>query len=270
MRVISTPKKRFGQHFLHDRHVVERIIRAFSPRSGEQIVEIGPGRGALTGALLAHSLHLHAVELDRDLLTQLQATYGAYSGFCLHQGDALHFDFSRLVAPEKTDAKLRLIGNLPYNISTPLLFHLLDQSRCIHNMVFMLQKEVVDRLCAPPGGKEYGRLSVMIQWRCQVEKLFDVPPGAFTPPPKVISSVVRLTPYDQPLVSVHDAAVFAEVVRCAFSQRRKTLRNTLKELIAPDTMQKLGIDPIRRAETLTLAEFAMLANAVDKGAGSGG
>lgn len=250
-------KKRFGQHFLHDRHVISQIVAAFSPKPDEQVVEIGPGTGVLTRALLEKLDHLYAVELDRDLAARLHTEF-APERFTLHSADALKFDFCRL-AP--SDRKLRLIGNLPYNISTPLLFHLLDQAGCIQDMLFMLQKEVVDRMCAAPGGKDYGRLSVMIQYRCAVEKLFDVAPGAFTPPPKVDSSVARLVPHTTPPVTVNDPEKFARLVQAAFTSRRKVLRNTLKDWLRADEMQALGIDPIRRAETLSLAEFAALSNA---------
>jgi 16S rRNA (adenine1518-N6/adenine1519-N6)-dimethyltransferase len=252
------PKKRFGQHFLHDRGIVQRILDAFNPQPGETLVEIGPGPGALTRPLLERSTPLHVVELDRDLAARLRSDFPPEQ-LVVHEADALRFDFCSLIS---TSGKLRLIGNLPYNISTPLLFHLLDQGACIQDMLFMLQKEVVDRLAAAPGGKDYGRLSVMIQWRLRVEKLFDVRPGAFTPPPKVDSSVVRLVPHAVPPIQVRDANVFAHVVRAAFAQRRKTLRNNLKGLMSSDQLAALGIDPQRRAETLTLAEFAALANAL--------
>lgn len=252
------PKKRFGQHFLHDRAIVQRILDAFDPQPDQTIVEIGPGPGALTGPLLGRIERMHAVELDRDLAAQLRAHYPP-AQLVLHEADALRFDFCAL-APAA--GNLRVIGNLPYNISTPLLFHLLEQERCIHDMLFMLQKEVVTRMAAAPGGKDYGRLSVMLQWRLRVEKLFDVRPGAFTPPPKVDSAVVRLTPHRMPPVAVHDAAVFARVVQAAFAQRRKTLRNNLKGVLEAEALAALGIDPQRRAETLTLLEFSVLANAL--------
>jgi len=272
------PKKRFGQHFLHDRGIVQRILDAFDPQPGETLVEIGPGPGALTRPLLERGAPLHVVELDRDLAAQLRTEF-APDRLLVHEADALKFDFCALAphtdvpVPRATGGqerppggKLRLIGNLPYNISTPLLFRLLEQERCIHDMLFMLQKEVVDRMAAPPGGKDYGRLSVMIQWRLRVEKLFDVRPGAFTPPPKVDSSVVRLVPHTRPPIQVHDADAFARVVQAAFAQRRKTLRNNLKGLLAAGALEALGIDPQRRAETLTLAEFAALANALPSAA----
>ena len=252
------PKKRFGQHFLHDRGIVQRILDAFDPQPGETLVEIGPGPGALTRPLLERCTPLHVVELDRDLAARLRADFPP-AQLAVHEADALKFDFCSLVPAGRT---LRIIGNLPYNISTPLLFHLLEQRHCISDMLFMLQKEVVDRMAATPGSKDYGRLSVMLQWQLRVEKLFDVRPGAFTPPPKVDSSVVRLVPHATAPIQVRDADAFAHVVRAAFAQRRKTLRNNLKGLMTAETLESLGIDPQRRAETLTLVEFAALANAL--------
>ena len=252
------PRKRFGQHFLHDRNVIARIVAALAPRPDDHIVEIGPGKGALTRELATHLTHFDAVELDRDLLARLEAEFPR-DGLTLHNADALKFDFCKIASG---GGKLRVIGNLPYNISTPLLFHLLDQAGCIEDMLFMLQKEVVERLRAAPGGKDYGRLSVMIQYRCAVEKLFDVAPGAFTPPPKVDSAVVRLVPHATPPVAVNDEAQFSQAVRAAFASRRKTLRNNLKGLLSAEDMTALGIDPTRRAETLSLAEFAALSNAM--------
>lgn len=252
------PRKRFGQHFLHDRNIIGRIVAALAPRPDDHIIEIGPGKAALTRELLTRVTHIEAVELDRDLIAQLHAELPA-AKLTLHNADALQFDFCRLTGDGR---KLRVIGNLPYNISTPLLFHLLDQAGCIADMVFMLQKEVVQRMIAAPGGKDYGRLSVMIQYRCAVEKLFDVAPGAFTPPPKVDSSVVRLIPHATPPAAVADPEQFSRTVRAAFASRRKTLRNNMKGLLSAEQMLALGIDPTRRAETLSLAEFAALSNSV--------
>jgi 16S rRNA (adenine1518-N6/adenine1519-N6)-dimethyltransferase len=252
----TQPKKRFGQHFLHDHNIVQRILDAFDPQLGDNLVEIGPGPGALTRPLLDRCTTLHVIELDRDLAAHLRSDFPP-ERLVVHEADALKFDFCSLVPAGST---LRIIGNLPYNISTPLLFHLLEQRHCIGDMLFMLQKEVVDRMAAVPGNKDYGRLSVMLQWQLRVEKLFDVHPGAFTPPPKVDSSVVRLVPHAIPPIQVRDPIVFAHVVRAAFAQRRKTLRNNLKGLMTAETVKSLGIDPQRRAETLTLSEFAALAN----------
>ncbi|TAM43641.1 MAG: 16S rRNA (adenine(1518)-N(6)/adenine(1519)-N(6))-dimethyltransferase RsmA [Gammaproteobacteria bacterium] len=249
------PRKRFGQHFLHERGIIQRIVTAFDPKPSDHVVEIGPGEGVLTRELAGKVAKLDVVELDRDLIERLRQSLP--ESVTIHNADALKFDFCSL-AP--SHSKLRIIGNLPYNISTPILFHLLDQAHCIGDMLFMLQKEVVDRMAAAPGGKDYGRLSVMLQWGAKVEKLFNVAPGAFRPPPKVDSSVVRLTPYEKPPVEVHDPQRFAQIVKAAFSQRRKVLRNTLKGLATPETMERLSIDPGRRAETLSLTEFAALAN----------
>jgi 16S rRNA (adenine1518-N6/adenine1519-N6)-dimethyltransferase len=251
-----TPRKRFGQHFLHDPQVVQRIARALRAPVDARVVEIGPGLGVLTRALIEHGYRLHAIELDRDLAARLSNAFPS-DQLVVHQADATGFDVCSIAAP---GMPLYVIGNLPYNVSTPLLFHFLSLRACIADMVFMLQKEVVDRLCAPPGGKDYGRLSVMVQAVCAVERLFTVGPGAFTPPPKVDSAVIRLTPYPQPPVLIIDEAIFARVVQAAFSQRRKTLRNTLKPLMSAEAMAALGIDANRRAETLSLAEFAALGN----------
>ena len=258
MRDRPDPKKRFGQHFLHDRHVVQRIVDSFAPAPGEAIVEIGPGLGALTGELLRRAREMHAVELDRDLIARLEADCAALGTLHLHQADALTFPFCGLARPGE---RLRLIGNLPYNISTPLLFRLFAQIGCIRDMCFMLQKEVVDRLAAEPDTSDYGRLSVMTQIHCRVEPLFNVGSGAFTPPPKVDSAVVRLVPHPAPPVAIADFHRFADVVRLAFAQRRKTLRNSLRGMIDAEVMVRAGVDPVRRAETLSLAEFAALANA---------
>jgi 16S rRNA (adenine1518-N6/adenine1519-N6)-dimethyltransferase len=248
-------KKRFGQHFLRDRRVVDRIIRVFDPRPTDTVVEIGPGQGVLTHELVGRVGRLHAIELDRDLVAHLRQRFSP-DALSLHGVDALRFEFGTLVPP---GTKLRVIGNLPYNISTPLLFHLLEQIDVVHDMLFMLQKEVVERLAAQPGGKDYGRLSVMIQWRLRVEKLFDVGPSAFSPPPRVDSSVVRLAPHATPPIEVTDPAHFSRIVQAAFAQRRKTLRNNLKGMVDAAEMQRIDIDPNRRAETLTLEEFARLA-----------
>lgn len=256
------PRKRFGQNFLHDAGIIQNIINAIAPTPGKRIVEIGPGLGALTKHLLQQAGALDVVELDRDLIPYLETEFSALGQLRIHNTDALKFDFCALA---KTDEKLHIVGNLPYNISTPLLFHLLDQRHCIQDMYFMLQNEVVNRLAATPGGKAYGRLSVMVQFHCKVDKLFMVPPGAFNPPPKVDSAIVRLVPYERPPVDVNDVDALRKVVMQAFTQRRKTLRNNLKTLLDADAIQDCGIEPGRRAETLSLNEFAALANALDPG-----
>lgn len=253
-------RKRFGQHFLHDQGVIDRIIAAFDPQPGQCIVEIGPGHGALTAPLLQAVRRLEVIELDRDLISELPRQFAGQGELRVHSGDALRFDFSRLAG----DSRLRVIGNLPYNISSPFIFHLLDQAAAIDDMLFMLQREVVDRLTAVPGSKNYGRLSVMVQFACEVTSLFRVRPGAFRPPPAVESAMVHLRPYHQPIYPIEDPAALATVVRLAFAQRRKTLRNTLRDVISPEKMAVLGIDPGDRAERLTLADFATLANELSK------
>jgi 16S rRNA (adenine1518-N6/adenine1519-N6)-dimethyltransferase len=255
------PRKRFGQHFLHDPVVIDRIVTAINPRTDDTLVEIGPGEGAITLPLLLAAGRLQVVELDRDLVGPLQQQVRDTGELTVHNADALRFDFSKLA----TAGPLRVVGNLPYNISTPLLFHLLEQSHCISDMHFMLQKEVVDRLAAAPGTGQYGRLSVMIQYRCEVMPLFTIGAGAFRPPPRVESAFVRLRPYHTPPVAVQDEAVLAAVVQQAFSQRRKTLRNVLRDLVDTGAMQELGIDPALRAEMLGIREFALLANYVATG-----
>lgn len=249
------PRKRFGQHFLHDPGIIRRIVDVVAVAPHARVVEIGPGRGALTGPLLERLGALDAVEIDRDLVAALAERFGRETRFQLHSGDVLGFDFCALAA----GTPLRLVGNLPYNISTPLLFHLYEQAHCIETMVFMVQKEVAARLVAAPGGKDYGRLSVMIQWRFDVATLFDVGPGAFQPPPQVDSTVVRLTPRP-PRTELHDADRFARVVKAAFGQRRKTLRNALRDIVDMGAFERAGVDPARRAETLSPLEFAILAN----------
>ncbi len=253
-----TPRKRFGQHFLHERRVIERILLALSPREGERIVEIGPGEGALTLPLLARCGKLTAIEIDRDLIPRLREAAKGIGTLEIVEADALTIDLGALAA----GGMLRLVGNLPYNISTPLLFHMLDHASVVTDMHFMLQKEVVDRMGAGPGSKVYGRLSVMLQARCSVEPLFMVPPGAFRPPPKVDSAVVRLVPLPPAQIGVADRAMFDRVVRAAFAQRRKTLRNALLQLASSAQLEAAGIDPGARAEDIEVAAFIGLANAL--------
>lgn len=250
-------KKALGQHFLVDEHYIQRIVAAIRPQSGERMVEIGPGPGALTRPLLSVLAHLDVVELDRDMVARLEAEFPP-ARLTIHRADALRFSFGDL------GADLRVVGNLPYNISSPLLFHLAEFATGIRDMVFMLQKEVVDRMAAAPATPDYGRLSVMLQARFRVDKLFVVPPGAFRPPPKVDSAIVRLIPLAPDAVPYHDPAVFAEVVGRAFGQRRKTLRNTLKGLVDEALFMSLGLDAGRRGETLSVAEFAAIANGLSE------
>ena len=254
------PRKRFGQNFLTDNQVIDGIINLIRPRQSDLIVEVGPGRGALTGMLLESGCELHVVELDRDLAAKLVRQYDDADNFHLHSGDVLAMDLAELTGGRQ----FRLIGNLPYNISSPMLFHAFQWPRQILDMVFMLQKEVVNRMAATPGSSDYGRLSVMCQFYCQVIPEFIVPPEAFYPPPKVESRLVRLIPHARPPVKVGDDSQFAGLVRLAFSQRRKTLRNALKIILDQEAIQACGVDPGARAETLDLAAFARLANAAAK------
>ncbi len=251
------PRKRFGQNFLQDPGIVGRIVSSIGPKPQQRLVEIGPGRGAITGQLLRACGRLDVVELDRDLIDPLQKKFGDQGELKLHNQDALRFDFCSLAAPGE---RLRIVGNLPYNISTPLLFHLMEQAHCIEDMHFMLQKEVVKRMAADPGGKAYGRLSVMLQLLCEVEPLFEVDPASFDPAPKVDSAWVRLKPHDSPPFDIHDQALLKKIVTQAFSLRRKTLRNSLRDLVSADQLSQAGIDPGLRAERLAIADFVQLAN----------
>ena len=256
------PRKRFGQNFLHDQGVIERILAGIDPQPGQRLIEIGPGQGALTRGLLQRAGELDAIELDRDLLQPLRHGCEPLGNLRLHNADALKFDFRSLRTDER---RLRLVGNLPYNISTPLLFHLVEQADAIEDMHFMLQKEVVARMAASPGSKTYGRLSVMLQVSCEVTPLFDIGPESFDPPPKVDSSVVRLVPRPQPLVAVEQMADFGTLVTAAFHQRRKTLRNNLKGLLDGEQISALGIDPGIRTEMLSIADLIRLQQAADHG-----
>jgi 16S rRNA (adenine1518-N6/adenine1519-N6)-dimethyltransferase len=249
-------RKRFGQHFLHDQGVIRKIIEAVAPVPGERVVEVGPGRGALTWALLQRAQHLDAVEIDRDLAQSLMDDPRGKAGLRVHVQNVLHTDFIQL---RGAGPLLRIVGNLPYNISTPLMFHLLAQRAAVHDMHFMLQKEVVDRMCAPPGGKEYGRLTVMLAAVAQVEHLFDVGPGAFQPRPKVWSAIVRLRPALEPRFPLGSDGALRTVVTAAFSHRRKTLRNSLKDLFTSSDIEACGIDPQLRPETLAPSQFGLLA-----------
>jgi 16S rRNA (adenine1518-N6/adenine1519-N6)-dimethyltransferase len=253
------PRKRFGQHFLHDPAVIERIVAAIAPRKGDALVEIGPGPGALTEPLLREAEALDIIEIDRDLAAVLRGRYADRAGLRVHEGDALEFDFAELA--RERGCKLRVIGNLPYNISTPLLFHLLEAGEAIVDMHFMLQKEVVDRIVAVPGNRQYGRLGVMLAPRVQATKLMDIGPGAFRPPPKVWSAIVRLEMRADALPWA-TLPQFGTVVAAAFGQRRKTLRNALGGLLSAAQISAAGIDPGARAETLAAADFGRLALAV--------
>lgn len=252
-------RKRFGQNFLHDPAVIQRIISAIAPQTGQRVVEIGPGLGALTLPLL-HSLgSLDVVELDRDIIPKLQTQAEGIGELRIHQADALRFDFASLCQPGE---KLRLIGNLPYNISTPILFHLLQQSEHVADMHFMLQREVVERMVAGPGSKTYGRLSVSLAMQAHCETLFLVGPGAFKPAPKVESAVVRITPQDS-ATQPRNQRVFEQVVTKAFSARRKTLANGLRDLLSREQIEQVGVDPQLRPEQISPDEYRQLSDLID-------
>ena len=248
------PRKRFGQNFLTDQGVITAIARAIAPCEDDNVVEIGPGQGALTDALFDSGCAINAIEIDRDLQSQLRVMF-FNRDLTLHNADALKFDFSQL---SKAANDLRVVGNLPYNISTPLIFKLLENLGLIKDMHFMLQKEVVDRLAATPGTKAWGRVSVMTQIDCEVESLFEVPPEAFFPQPKVQSAIVRITPKNEPYRPECSREQLSKLVQMAFAQRRKTLRNNLKDVMTDAKIEGLGIDPGCRAETLSLDQLIAL------------
>ena len=250
-------RKRFGQNFLHDQRVIAKIVRSVNPRPGENIVEIGPGLAALTSPLIGECDALTVIELDRDLAAGLPGRVPYPERLTIIEADALKYDYTELFQDERP---LRVVGNLPYNISTPLLFHLIQFGAKVKDMHFMLQKEVVKRMAALPGESAYGRLGIMVQYYCQVEDLFDVPPTSFDPAPKVDSAIVRLKPYkDLPLVANH-FQTFEKLVNVAFQQRRKTLRNSLKQLISVEQMQSLDVDLSLRPEEISLAEYVAISN----------
>ncbi len=251
------PRKRFGQHFLTDPGVVDEIVRSIRPSSSDIVVEIGPGLAAITAPLLADAGRMHAIELDRDLAAQLRQRFHGVSKLTIHEADALRFDYSTL------GEGLRVVGNLPYNISTPLLFHLLDYRAHIADMHFMLQKEVVARMAAPPGSRTYGRLGIMLGCYFDIEALFDVDRQSFDPPPDVTSAIVRLTPLPEGTYDVRDAAKLSKLVATAFSQRRKTVRNALKKVADEALLESVGIDPSLRPEAIAIAEYVRLANTLD-------
>lgn len=250
-------RKRFGQNFLSDPNIIRRIIDAIRPQAGERMVEIGPGLGAMTAPLIERLGHLHVVEIDRDLIARLRERYSP-AQLTIHEGDALKFDFANLGGEE--EKPLRIVGNLPYNISTPILFHLAEFAERVKDMTFMLQKEVVMRMVAAPGTEEYGRLSVMLQYRFRMGRLFDVPPGAFRPAPKVMSSIVRMAPLPPEELGAQDEVLLGRIVTTAFGQRRKTLKNTLREFVTEADFEALGIDSGLRGEKLSLAQFVAIAN----------
>jgi len=256
--VFSAPaKKQLGQHFLADRYYIDKIVMAVNPKDGDRLVEIGPGQGAITLPLLRVHPKMTVIEFDRDLIAPLTAAAEPLGELTIINRDVLRVDFTELADGQP----IRLVGNLPYNISSPILFHALEHAAVVSDMHFMLQKEVVDRMAAGPGSKVFGRLSVMLQAYCEVTSLFVVPPGAFRPPPKVDSAVVRLVPRDPASIDIKDHKRFAEVVKAAFGQRRKTLRNALNNVVSAEQFVAAGVRPDARAEQLDVAEFIALANA---------
>ena len=259
--MIHHARKRFGQNFLVDQSVINHIIRSIRPKETDNLIEIGPGKGALTAPLVEACERLQVVELDKDLIPILLAQFVKYPQFKIHQCDALKFDFSELAA---VNDKLRIVGNLPYNISTPLIFHLLSFENTVADMHFMLQKEVVLRLAASPSEKNYGKLSVMAQYYCQIDNLFDVPPDSFRPAPKVDSAIVRLIPHEQKPIVAQDVAHLKTLVGTAFQQRRKTLRNALGNYSVEigERIDKIDIDFSLRAENLSVEDYVNLSNAL--------
>lgn len=258
-----TPRRRFGQNFLVDPHYIARIVDFVAPHAGDNLVEIGPGLAALTGELVARAGHIHAVEIDRDLAARLRERFPP-AALTLHETDALAFDFA-VLGPD-----LRVVGNLPYNISTPLLFHLAQYDAQLRDVTVMLQKEVVARMTAHPGTADYGRLSVMLQVKFAITRPFVVPAGAFRPAPKVESAIARLTPLGAARPALRDEALFARVVGAAFAQRRKTLRNAVSAVADEDELRRAGVDPSVRGETLAVADYVRLANTLADAAAAPG
>ena len=251
------PKKNLGQHFLTDQDIISKIVLAVKPVAGDFLVEIGPGQGAITFPLLKKHGALTVIEFDRDLITPLMESAEGMGDLTIIHKDVLKVDFTKLAADRPA---IRLVGNLPYNISTPILFHVLEHAPVVRDMHFMLQKEVIDRMAAEPGSKVYGRLTVMLQARCEVTPLFMVPPNAFRPPPKVDSAVVRLVPLAADKIHIKDAVLFENLVRDAFGQRRKTIRNAMQALATSDDIEAVGLRPDARAEQLPVTDFIKLAN----------
>lgn len=257
--MIHHPRKRFGQNFLIDTGIISRLIAAINPQRSEHLIEIGPGQGAITESLVASGATIDAIEIDRDLAAHLEHKFANNKNFNLHCEDILKFPIRSLVDNKKT-YKLRVVGNLPYNISTPLLFKLFENIDFIQDLHFMLQKEVAERLTAHPDTKDYGRMSVMAQYYCNMEILIQVPPHSFNPAPKVDSCIVKFTPHLQPTVNVNDHTMLQNIVTNAFSQRRKTISNSLKGFISAEELLNLEIDPKHRAENLTLIDYTNIAN----------
>lgn len=258
MEEFARPRKSLGQNFLHDQNIIRKIVASLTLTENDVVLEIGPGRGALTELILPHAKRLHLVEFDRDLSRHWRERAVSQNNLVVHECDILKFDFDELLAEEKN---IKVIGNLPYNISSPVLFHLMQYIDRIDSQIVMLQKEVVQRMASAPGSKQYGRLSVMLQYRYQIENLFTVPPTAFLPPPKVDSAIARLTPLRKIEHPASDLEHFALIVKQAFAQRRKTLRNTLKEQLSATQIEQAGVLPTARAETLGVSDFVNLSNA---------
>ena len=254
-------RKRFGQNFLHDQNIVDKIVEQIKPKNNQHLVEIGPGQGALTKPLASSGAKLDCIELDRDLAKYLDKEFSEVERVSVVQQDVLKFDLSTLTDTEKS---LRIIGNLPYNISTPVIFHLLKSHQLICDMIFMLQLEVVQRLVATPGGKNYGRLGLMVQYFCEVQHLFNVPSSAFTPQPKVASAIVRLKPHSDFPLEAKDPECLQTVIRTAFNQRRKTLKNSLRTIISEEVLKELPIDAGLRPEKLSLADYILISDAISK------
>lgn len=248
------PRKRFGQHFLENKSIIEKIVQAINPKQNQHLIEIGPGQGAITFEILNITRQLTVIELDRDLIPELKTKSSAIGKLDIYQADVLKFDFHQL-----NQSHLRILGNLPYNISTPLLFHLIDYLDEIQDMHFMLQKEVAERIAAKSGSKDYGPLSVILQYFCEAEMLFFIPPTAFYPPPKVESAFIRLTP-KSPLLKANSLKNFKEIVHLAFNQRRKMLRNSLKKVMTENEIMSLNIDPQSRPEVLSVQDFVRISN----------
>ena len=258
MSNFAAPRKSLGQNFLQDPNIINKIVSSLNLQRDNIVLEIGPGRGALTELILPQIDNFHLVEFDRDLVAYWQQRESTHFNLRVHGADILKFDLAQLLSG--TQGKIKVIGNLPYNISSPVLFHLMNYAESIEAQIFMLQKEVVERMAARPGNKQYGRLSVMLQYRYAIENLFTVPPGAFFPPPKVDSAVARLTPLDEFPIKLESHQDFAKLVKQAFSQRRKTLRNTLKGLLTSEQIEAQSVDPSARAETLEVSDFVRLSN----------
>lgn len=256
---IHVPRKRFGQHFLCDQMIIQQIITSLAPQTKDHLIEIGPGQGALTVPVLKLVKYLEVIELDRDLIQPLRDRTHRYGELCVYDADALGFDFASL---KKDKRLLRIFGNLPYNISTPLIFHLLTYTDILVDMLFMFQKEVALRLAAKVGQEDYGRLSVMVQYHCQVDLLFEVPARAFFPPPQIKSSLVKMTLYKQKPYSASNYSLFQSIVKHAFGQRRKTLRNSLKDIVDDSVWAKIQVHSDLRAENLAVKDFVEISNAL--------